>query len=84
MSRKNYPVRLNTVFGRWCAKIGAFCATISLVTQVSAQEILPVTSLREAFARVAMLLPEKAAQGERSTQTEAQRKAARRDRKSVV
>ena len=77
MIRKRYPVTLSTAFNRWCAKIAALCVAISLATQVSAQETPPVTSLREAFERVAALLPEKAAQSERSAQTEAQRKAAR-------
>jgi outer membrane protein, heavy metal efflux system len=77
MIKKKYPVRLNTAFSRWYAKIAALCVIISLVTQVSAQETLPVTSLGEAFERAAVRLPEKAAQSERSAQVEAQRKAAR-------
>lgn len=77
MIRKRYPVTLSTAFNRWCAKFAALGVAISLATQVSAQEMPPVTSLREAFERLAALLPEKAAQSERSAQTEAQRKAAR-------
>jgi outer membrane protein, heavy metal efflux system len=77
MIRKNYTISLNQAFRHWRAEIMLLCVAISLVAPASAQDALPISSLRDAFERAATLLPENAAQEERSAQTEAQRKAAR-------